>query len=499
MNSKFYSAYQFMPINRVSGQTVDYADIAKGKSHIRHDYWQANTLSGRINCEITLQSPTFVGAEQIRGHKDAAAEVKPYKALGRDGNSVLALPANSLRGMVSHVAEALSLSAMRVLTDESYSVRKATKEKSWREPFGQGKATYEFAKQAAQSENIVPWNPERKAITPAEALFGVVETDKDKTEAASRNLAGRVRFSDALPAPNAEIKQLDQIKLSILSSPKPPSPRMYFTGDNAQTSKSNSDGPVINGRKFYLHHTKEQLDKALAFWQSHADTNKDDDNQRMICGPLAKDNVFQFHVDFDNLTAAELELLLVSLQPKLHFDYAGMDTEKSGAFWHKLGLGKPLGLGSVLIRVGGVCFIDRQQRYRTVTNTPRYARAVKYDNKPCKRLAEEHYAQEKAMLMQTGKNETMAREQFFPAGKCPDGYTSFIDLEALKLLLALRHPDLLEDNVWVTYPVTEDQLKAVKKYGVNTQGEGYRWFQDKNNQELKPLNSNRPNTLRVDA
>jgi len=66
--------------------------------------------------------------------------------------------------------------------------------------------------------------------------------------------------------------------------------------------------------------------------------------------PLRDGLSFTFHVDFDNLTDREVGLLLYSLRP-------------TGRFRHKVGMGKPIGLGSVRLDVVGYFEVDRQERY----------------------------------------------------------------------------------------------------------------------------------------
>ncbi len=116
---EFLNPYQFIPttgkINNKNTPTIAYKELAS--THIRHDYWDKDSFSGRVVCEIHLLSPTVVGNNQTPGTEQQAGTVTSYQ----DGQ---AIPANSLRGMVSSVAEALSQSALRVLEQSAYSVRK---------------------------------------------------------------------------------------------------------------------------------------------------------------------------------------------------------------------------------------------------------------------------------------------------------------------------------------------------------------------------------------
>lgn len=66
--------------------------------------------------------------------------------------------------------------------------------------------------------------------------------------------------------------------------------------------------------------------------------------------PVKGGAVFYFHIDFSNLSTAELAALIFAVRPYLEY-------------WHKLGLGKPLGLGTVRLDPVGLFLVDRANRY----------------------------------------------------------------------------------------------------------------------------------------
>jgi CRISPR-associated protein (TIGR03986 family) len=600
--SEFYLPYQFVPATADVKETTPFEKIEKGETNARHDMWQKDTLSGRIVCRLTLETPTFVGNKQARGEPTT---VKPYE---RDGKR--AIPANSLRGMISSIAETLSQSSLRVLNDHYYSVRKPldlehtlsavgllkTNEKSgklelipltlpslpikdnnifisekwftifkgrplaecfsayinnyqtadsfltknnfncyseadlsekkmfwvetnlagnldsqqlkfnnynnhlyskgdkvilgqrlydpkelmpneqvhaknnkiigvlrilgidgrreqlpptkkhelfipyhpknkyltltidpqalenfrilaeerleesrknrnlskgikfpflpkgyeqyypefyneknkdkyaqlqtgmlvffdvdtqsivtelslsanWRKPVGKNRDYFKKI-----SPDLLPFNPQRESLTPAELLFGFIEEGKQEKRKSSRALASRVRFSDGLSIKKP--KEDGNVMLKILGSPKPPCPSLYFgKGHHIKKIELNPEKVTPdkekyhpNGRKFYLHHPQKQIN--AKYWK--IDQPDDDlENMRLRCSPIAQQEEFWFHIDFDNVSDKELTLLLISLCP-------------SEEFRHKLGLGKSLGLGSVKVDVMGVFGIDRATRY----------------------------------------------------------------------------------------------------------------------------------------
>ncbi len=119
--TKFHHPYNFIPVTGKIGKTssakTKFNDVKDGKTQARHDLWMINTKSGRIVCRLRLDTPTVVGAEQIKEDRFGSKRVKPYQRNGK-----AAIPANSLRGLIGSIAETLSQSALRVLENEKYEV-----------------------------------------------------------------------------------------------------------------------------------------------------------------------------------------------------------------------------------------------------------------------------------------------------------------------------------------------------------------------------------------
>ncbi len=213
-------------------------------------------------------------------------------------------------------------------------------------------------------KELLPFNPDRKKVSPAELLFGFTEDwkgrKKDKNDVAALAYRGRVRFSHALLEDKDEEDPYLEKKviLKILDKPKPPCPAMYFTKIGqpdayiAKHALKRNNEYAPKGRKFYLHH-REELDeegRKLDPWETHPDLKKSRLKQKVEIRPVKKERTFLFHVDFENLNKWELGLLCYSLQPAENF-------------LHKIGMGKPIGLGSVDIQVEKIEYINRLKRY----------------------------------------------------------------------------------------------------------------------------------------
>lgn len=160
--------------------------------------------------------------------------------------------------------------------------------------------------------NLFSIHPE--GLCPACRLFGTT------------SYRGRVRFGFAglsnkpkwlIPIPD-ENNAGGSLTLPLLERPRP-------------TWSIPSDKHNVPGRKFYVHHNG---------WQEVL-KNKDiipkTENNRTV-EPLDKDNEFTFDVYFENLREWELGLLCYCL-------------ELEPGMGHKLGMGKPLGFGSVRIAI----------------------------------------------------------------------------------------------------------------------------------------------------
>lgn len=209
---------------------------------------------------------------------------------------------------------------------------------------------------------LPPFDSERDYITIAEQLFGFVQDDKDKLQKSSLALAGRLYFSHAQTNAGNDCF-LPPVTLRILDSPKPPSPALYFKereGRNRHIAKRDLslDDHSPQGRKFYLHHRPQDIQ--AEHWSTRNDLRT---KQKVNVTPIKSNTEFYFHIDFDNLSERELGLLLYSLKP-------------TAEFRHKIGMGKPLGLGAVNIEPVGLFRINRQTRYSAAgLFAPRYSEA----------------------------------------------------------------------------------------------------------------------------
>lgn len=185
-------------------------------------------------------------------------------------------------------------------------------------------------------------------ICPACSLFGMVSPNN--------SIASRVRITDAkLIDKDTEINKLYYAPavLEELSSPKLQATEFYLLGKsrygkldiwnydyagNGQRKYYNDKQdyiPLIKGRKFYWHNKN---------WMKnvHFDNINEHIGERNVCVRLLREEtIFKFTIYTDGISKNELQNLIWSVNLGNNDDLQ----------CHKLGMGKPLGLGSVKMRV----------------------------------------------------------------------------------------------------------------------------------------------------
>ena len=173
----------------------------------------------------------------------------------------------------------------------------------------------------------------RKELCEACALFGM---------AGEESLGSRVRITDA----RAESGYKSEKKtLKILGQPRYSYLPFYAKADAGSNTRPNNqklkvpssydeEGVEIAGRKFYWHNQKAVLDNRVYVTDSRTKMN----STMELVMPGAE---FSFEIYYDSITEEQLMKLMWCI----HFG----ENEKNGRLCHKLGHGKPLGLGSVKI------------------------------------------------------------------------------------------------------------------------------------------------------
>lgn len=204
----------------------------------------------------------------------------------------------------------------------------------------------------------------------AEAIFGYIPKKTD-----TQGRAGRVYFSDARFEQAESDIWLPEgiITPQILSGPKPTTFQHYLVqdagkGHNPDDKKTlahygtSPEEAVIRGHKLYWH----QGPISGQDIRESNEPNWANDTQHTQIKPVNKGVAFRFKVHFENLRDYELGALLwvLDLPPDCR---------------HKIGLGKPLGLGSVHI-TPRLVLSNRQTRYTGLFDNGGWAKGEKEEN-----------------------------------------------------------------------------------------------------------------------
>lgn len=171
---------------------------------------------------------------------------------------------------------------------------------------------------------------EKEKVCEACALFGIVGRTGSEFARASR-----IRFSDAV----CEDKNCFDKKfiIPISGTPRISSFEFYLKSDLDQFH-ADYNGVTIAGRKFYWHHKGYVMNKDSV--------NKEGNNMDYKAELVKSGSEFTFDVYFDEITENELKKLLFTL----NLGENSLDSDKC----HKIGHGKPIGLGSAKIVINDV-------------------------------------------------------------------------------------------------------------------------------------------------
>jgi len=238
------------------------------------------------------------------------------------------------RNRSEHVPNLIDLARKRSEGVPCFYVRWQDEKKKERISFGHT-GMFRLAYEKTIGEHLFEELTENGKIDFTEAIFGN-----------EKKHAGRIFFEDAFLTNTQNNPLLSVETPQILSDPKPTTFQHYLVQNSdevRQLNHYNSD-TLIRGYKMYWHKSGEnwiETDKEAI--EKHS-------SQYTKIRPVKAGTKFQGRIRFENFSDKELGALLFAL-----------DLPEGCA--HKLGMGKPLGLGSVQI-TPTLYLSDRQRRYR---------------------------------------------------------------------------------------------------------------------------------------
>lgn len=184
-----------------------------------------------------------------------------------------------------------------------------------------------------------------KTLDLDEAIFGRVGEGKEVGDISS-SFASRVYFEDARAVGKVTYAGSPDLP-AVLSSPKPTSFQLYLEqtrSDVRSLLTYNSKDASLRGYKLYWH-------RDASDWRATGSERR----TQLRSAPIRPivGGTFRVRVRFVNLTSVELGALLTAMQLP---DGCG----------HRLGMGKPLGLGSVSLSNFALHLVDRPKRYQAL-------------------------------------------------------------------------------------------------------------------------------------
>lgn len=221
---------------------------------------------------------------------------------------------------------------------------------------------------ASSTVDFIPQDVgESEIVDLADAIFGFVRRKKDKQENYSskneekhldQSRAGRIFISDAHTTeqdPWLTGNPNDTITPHILASPKPTTFPHYLvqTSNEKKDLKHYGSQPnqdtVIRGHKLYWH--KGDVKKDCIETDNSKEEVEKKQSQYTEIKPIKSDVSFEFTMYFENLSDVELGILLwiLNLTSNKTDQQKLLNLNGKEKYRFSLGMGKPLGMGAVMI------------------------------------------------------------------------------------------------------------------------------------------------------
>ena len=288
----------------------------------------------------------------------------------------------------------------------------------------------------------VPSEITAKGLDLAQKIFGVLNSKPS-----------RVFFEDAFlfVEKGNTVEQSPKRVPKILSTPKPTSYQLYLEQNNPNNPNNltHYNDPIrpgckrgrLRGYKLYWHQSAENWQEE-GIIPDNLELSDSEDTQHTILCPMEAKSVFSGRIRFEGLTSVELGCLLFAL-------------DLPQGCHHKIGMGKPLGLGS--IHVEPKLFLsDRKKRYATLERewqSPPEQKESRdtYKSRFAQYLLKLAYSRESDSetsweeLWKTDRMKELKRLLAFNPGPSPDGRPrdseiQYMDLDDFKSLSVLPKP-----------------------------------------------------------
>ncbi len=233
--------------------------------------------------------------------------------------------------------------------------------------------TSNTVKKAGRTRREVDWlsverkddagQPERLAANRLLFGYALEGSETSLADGSFKRLAGRLAFNTATEdiAGKTDAQRFvdggREVQLKILGMPRPSAVEFYLKQTALPKALitygdlPSEPGGDLAGRKFYRHQPDAKTDRRL-YVPSDSEKNAEERGTvvRYLSSPGSR---FLCTLRFDSLRPWEFGALLAAIDPALIEPLYGMNPHAQG-YAHKLGYGKPLGLGSVRLMLDAV-------------------------------------------------------------------------------------------------------------------------------------------------
>jgi CRISPR/Cas system CSM-associated protein Csm3 (group 7 of RAMP superfamily) len=366
MSQGFHNPYTFIPL-------LDRSRLTRGplcdRPPLGHDRHVPSAWNGRLRVLLTVHTPLLL-LDPARATRDRAGHPTYPVRLDAAGRPYLA--PTSVKGMLRSAYEVVTNSRLGVFWGRE--ALKVGGRPSRRSPRQLLEATLPSLLPATRPEEL----------SPADRVFGWVAESRTGREVETAH-RGQLRLGPVRWLEGKPVTFPEPLPLAILSSPKPNQVRFYLgdlvEGRSVAQPDGRSDvqagydeaGRTLRGRKVYPHHAdlegreEHWREPWAASWSTPVrghyreylrPEGRRDDQNRSITGWVPPGARFAFDIRVWNLAEAELGALiwLLELPERCRF---------------RLGAGKPLGFGSVSLRLQreasmAVTGAEVAERYRSL-------------------------------------------------------------------------------------------------------------------------------------
>lgn len=184
---------------------------------------------------------------------------------------------------------------------------------------------------------------DRKELCPACAVFGMIGKSDEKNLKNCRGMGSRVRVTDAVLSDDGPKEIKDKVTLQELGSPR----TSYLPFYSTDGKNYDEEGAEIRGRKYYWHNPEAAEDETVYIAKADPRISKSKEKTKRNGTFELVRGTFTFKVYYDHLSDKQLKMLEWTLT------LGGNDT----LYMHKIGHGKPLGLGSAKVKI-----LERKER-----------------------------------------------------------------------------------------------------------------------------------------